>query len=81
MATRSDAQCVDTAHTPTSPHQGGDAAKLAAALIRLAELDAPPLRFAAGADAVGVFETRAKELQAQADAHRGLSSNLAHDDA
>jgi NAD(P)-dependent dehydrogenase (short-subunit alcohol dehydrogenase family) len=61
--------------------QGGDPAKLAGALIQLAELEEPPLRFAAGADAVGVFETRAKDLQAQADAHRELSSNLAHDDA
>ena len=61
--------------------QGGDPAKLANALIQLAELDEPPLRFAAGADAVGLFETRAKDLQAQADAHRELSSNLAHDDA
>jgi len=61
--------------------QGGDPAKLAEALIRLAELDEPPLRFAAGADAVGVFETRAKQLQDQLHAHRELSSNLAHDDA
>jgi NAD(P)-dependent dehydrogenase (short-subunit alcohol dehydrogenase family) len=61
--------------------QGGDPAKLADALIRLAELDEPPLRFAAGADAVGVFERRAKALRDQADAHRELSSNLAHDDA
>lgn len=61
--------------------QGGDPAKLADALIQLAELDEPPLRFAAGADAVGVFETRAKELQDQAGAHRELSSSLAHDDA
>jgi len=61
--------------------QGGDPAKLADALIRLAELDEPPLRFAAGADAVGVFESRAKALHDQADAHRELSSNLAHDDA
>jgi hypothetical protein len=61
--------------------QGGDPAELADALIRLAELDEPPLRFAAGADAVGVFESRAKALHAQVDAHRELSSNLAHDDA
>jgi len=61
--------------------QGGDPAKLADALIQLAELDEPPLRFAAGADAVGVFEARAKELLAQADAHRGLSSSLAIDAA
>ncbi len=58
--------------------QGGDPTKLADALIRLAALDEPPLRFAAGADAVGVFETRARELQDQVDAHRQLSGNLAH---
>ena len=61
--------------------QGGDPAKLADALIQLAELDEPPLRFAAGADAVGTFETRAKALHEQADAHRELSSNLALTDA
>jgi NAD(P)-dependent dehydrogenase (short-subunit alcohol dehydrogenase family) len=61
--------------------QGGDPAKLAGALLQLAELDEPPLRFAAGVDAVGTFETRAKELQEQANAHRELSSNLARDDA
>lgn len=61
--------------------QGGDPAKLADALIRLAELEEPPLRFAAGTDAVGVFEQRAKALRAQAEAHRDLSGNLAHNDA
>jgi NAD(P)-dependent dehydrogenase (short-subunit alcohol dehydrogenase family) len=61
--------------------QGGDPAKLADALIQLAELDEPPLRFAAGADAVATFEQKAKELLAQADAHRELSSNLAHNNA
>jgi hypothetical protein len=34
--------------------QGGDPAKLADALIRLAELDEPPLRFAAGANNAAV---------------------------
>ncbi|WP_231497268.1 SDR family oxidoreductase [Arthrobacter sp. MA-N2] len=61
--------------------QGGDPAKLADALIQLAKLEQPPLRFAAGADAVETFEQRAKALQDQAEAHRELSSNLAHDDA
>jgi NAD(P)-dependent dehydrogenase (short-subunit alcohol dehydrogenase family) len=61
--------------------QGGDPAKLANALVQLASQDEPPLRFAAGADAVGVVEKKAKDLLAQADAHRELSSNLAHDDA
>ncbi len=38
-------------------------------------------RFAAGADAVATFEQKAHELLAQADAHRELSTSLAHDDA
>jgi len=61
--------------------QGGDPAKLAQALIQLAGSDEPPLRWAAGADAVGVLEQKAKTLLEQADAHRELSSSLAHDDA
>ena len=59
--------------------QGGDPAKLADALVQLAALDEPPLRFAAGADAVELFETKAHTLLAQADAHRALSSSLGHD--
>ncbi len=61
--------------------QGGDPAKLADALVQLAGQDEPPLRWAAGADAVGTFEQKAQNLLAQAGAHRDLSSNLAHDDA
>src|SRR4051795_1028643 len=61
--------------------QGGDPAKLADALVSLASSDTPPLRFAAGADAVDVFETKAQTLVAQAHAHRELSTSLAHDDA
>jgi len=61
--------------------QSGDPTKLADALVQLASQDEPPLRFAAGADAVGAFEQKAKDLFAQADAYRELSSNLAHDDA
>jgi NAD(P)-dependent dehydrogenase (short-subunit alcohol dehydrogenase family) len=61
--------------------QGGDPAKLAAALVELAGLQDIPTRFAAGADAVDVFETKARDLLAQADAHRELSSSLAHGDA
>ncbi len=60
--------------------QGGDPAKLADALVRLAALEEPPTRFAAGADAVETFETKARTLLAQADAHRELSGSLAHDD-
>lgn len=63
-----------------SGKQGGDPAKLADAIVRLAALEEPPARFAAGADAVQTFETKANALLAQADAHRGLSTSLAHDD-
>src|SRR5947207_3185558 len=61
--------------------QGGDPAKLAKALIQLASQDEPPLRWPAGADAIETFEKKANELLAQANAHRALSSSLAHDDA
>jgi NAD(P)-dependent dehydrogenase (short-subunit alcohol dehydrogenase family) len=60
--------------------QGGDPAKLAKALIQLASQDEPPLRWAAGADAIQTVEQKAKDLLAQADAYRELSSSLAHDD-
>ena len=61
--------------------QGGDPGKLADALVKLAALDEPPTRFAAGADAVQTFEAKAKVLLAQADAHRALSSSLSFDNA
>jgi NAD(P)-dependent dehydrogenase (short-subunit alcohol dehydrogenase family) len=61
--------------------QGGDPAKLAAALVTVAGLEQPPLRWLAGADAVATAEQKARDLLAQADAHRELSSSLAHDDA
>jgi len=60
--------------------QGGDPAKLADALITLASQEEPPLRFAAGADAVAALEHKGRDLLAQAHAHRELSSSLAHED-
>ena len=64
-----------------SGKQGGDPAKLARAIVHLAGVAEPPVRFAAGVDAVQTFEAKANALLAQADAHRSLSSSLAHDDA
>jgi NAD(P)-dependent dehydrogenase (short-subunit alcohol dehydrogenase family) len=61
--------------------QGGDPAKLAQALVSLVSSDRPPVRWVAGADAVAGVEQKAKDLLAQVDAHRELSSSLAHDDA
>jgi NAD(P)-dependent dehydrogenase (short-subunit alcohol dehydrogenase family) len=61
--------------------QAGDPAKLARALIQLAASDEPPLRWVAGEDAAEGVEQKAHLLLAQVDAHRELSTNLAHDDA
>ncbi len=61
--------------------QGGDPAKLAEALVRLAGSDEPPTRWAAGADAVAALRQKADDLRAQADAHLDLSSSLAYADA
>jgi NAD(P)-dependent dehydrogenase (short-subunit alcohol dehydrogenase family) len=60
--------------------QGGDPAKLANALVQLASQDEPPLRWVAGADAIATVEHKAKDLLAQADAYRELSSSLAYSD-
>jgi NAD(P)-dependent dehydrogenase (short-subunit alcohol dehydrogenase family) len=56
--------------------QGGDPAKLAAALVTIAALDDPPQRFVAGADAIAVVAQKARDLLAQIDAHLDLSTNL-----
>ena len=61
--------------------QGGDPAKLAKALIQLASQDEPPLRWAAGADAVKELERKAQRLLDEANAYRELSSSLAIDEA
>jgi NAD(P)-dependent dehydrogenase (short-subunit alcohol dehydrogenase family) len=60
--------------------QGGDPAKLAKALVQLASQDQPPFRWPAGPDAVHTIERKAKDLLAQADAYRELSSSLTFDD-
>jgi NAD(P)-dependent dehydrogenase (short-subunit alcohol dehydrogenase family) len=60
--------------------QGGDPAKLAKALVQLAGQEEPPLRWVAGADAVAGVEQKAKDLLAQVDALRELSTSLAHDE-
>ena len=68
------------AWTGMNGKQGGDPARLAAALVRLADSDAPPMRFAAGADAVKTFEDKADALRSQAEAHRALSALLGFGD-
>jgi NAD(P)-dependent dehydrogenase (short-subunit alcohol dehydrogenase family) len=60
--------------------QPGDPAKLARALLTIADQEKPPQRFIAGADAIEAAEAKARELLAQAEASRELGDNLDHDD-
>jgi len=62
-----------------SGQQGGDPAKLAAALLKIMCENTPPKRWMAGADSIAEAERKAKELQEQADAYRNLSSSLAYE--
>jgi NAD(P)-dependent dehydrogenase (short-subunit alcohol dehydrogenase family) len=59
--------------------QAGDPAKLAQALLTITELEQPPFRFIAGADAIAQAEEKLAERQLQIDAFRELSGSLAHD--
>src|SRR3982750_1573300 len=59
--------------------QSGDPAKLARALITIANQNPPPRRFIAGADAIATTEQKLAELKSQIDAHRDLSTSLAFD--
>ena len=60
--------------------QGGDPAKLAQALLTIADQERPPLRFIAGADAIAQAEEKLAERRQQIDAFRDLSSSLALDE-
>jgi NAD(P)-dependent dehydrogenase (short-subunit alcohol dehydrogenase family) len=62
-------------------NQVGDPAKLAQALLRITEMEQPPLRFIAGADAIAAAQEKLTERQQQIDALPDLSRSLAHDDA
>src|SRR4029453_2281141 len=58
--------------------QGGDPAKLARALVTIANQEPPPRRFIAGADAIGTAEQKVTELKAQIDANRHLPTFPLH---
>jgi NAD(P)-dependent dehydrogenase (short-subunit alcohol dehydrogenase family) len=60
--------------------QPGDPAKLARALLAIADQETPLPRFVAGADVIEAVEAKARELLAQADASRELGGNLTYAD-
>ena len=63
-----------------SGHQPGDPAKLAQALLTIADEEQPPRRFIAGADAIGLAEQKVADLGQQIEAHRELSTSLVLDE-
>jgi NAD(P)-dependent dehydrogenase (short-subunit alcohol dehydrogenase family) len=59
-----------------SGKQPGSPAKLAKALIKIANEKVPPRRFVAGADAVAAVEKKADTLKAETGAYRELSTDM-----
>jgi NAD(P)-dependent dehydrogenase (short-subunit alcohol dehydrogenase family) len=59
--------------------QSGDPAKLARALVAIADQNPPPRRFIAGAEALATAEQKVADLNAQIEANRDLSTSLAFD--
>jgi hypothetical protein len=59
--------------------QSGDPAKLARALVAIADRNRPPRRFIAGADAIAGADQKIADLKAQIEANRDLSTSLAFD--
>jgi len=68
-----------TAWSSMNGQQGGDPAKLAAALVTLSDSGEMPRRFLAGADVMEGEEQNLATIQSQIDAHRELSASLGFD--
>jgi hypothetical protein len=50
-------------------------------VLTITDQEQPPFRFIAGADAIAQAEDKLAERRQQIDAHRDLSSSLAHEEA
>jgi NAD(P)-dependent dehydrogenase (short-subunit alcohol dehydrogenase family) len=59
--------------------QPGDPAKLARALVAVADQEPPPRRFIAGADAIAGAEQKVADLKADIESNRALSTSLDFD--
>ena len=59
--------------------QSGDPAKLARAIITIADQSPPPRRFIAGADAIGTAEQKIRALKEDIESNRALSTSLDFD--
>jgi NAD(P)-dependent dehydrogenase (short-subunit alcohol dehydrogenase family) len=63
----------------THGKQAGDPAKLAQALLSIANQQPPPRRFLAGADAIATAEQKIADLREDIESNRSLSASLAFD--
>ncbi len=66
-------KAIHEGYAARNHQQAGDPAKLAAVTVRLANEPNPPLRFAAGSDAVEVVTAKIARLQGDLDAWRSVS--------
>jgi NAD(P)-dependent dehydrogenase (short-subunit alcohol dehydrogenase family) len=62
-------------HDDMNHQQIGDPTRLGPVLIKLSEMDEPPVRFAAGSDAVGFALDKAEALRSEVERMRELSSS------
>ncbi|AYV44780.1 short-chain dehydrogenase/reductase [Caulobacter flavus] len=58
-----------------SRNQAGDPARLGQALMTLASVERPPVRWCAGSDALGIVQAKIDSLQGELDAWRDLSAS------
>lgn len=58
----------------------GDPAKAAAALLKIAGMQDPPLHLLLGSDAVGYWREKVETMAAEVDAHEALSRSIAAED-
>ena len=56
--------------------QPGDPSRLAQAVLQLVGSEQPPLRWAAGSDAVHIVDERLAQLKSELDAARTLSASV-----
>ena len=64
------------AYLPMNHQQPGDPVRLAQAVLQLVASEQPPLRWAAGSDAVHMVDERLTQLKSELDAARALSASV-----
>ena len=69
-------EALRAAYLPMNHQQPGDPSRLAQAVLQLVGSEQPPLRWAAGSDAVHIVDERLAQLKSELDAARTLSASV-----